>query len=236
MLVADRGFFGGDEAWLEALDRVAAAIMVVSDAKAAETMAAKNGVHPAADGVSPTGRWPGILIQLRVKELAVQSREQLVSAGLVRARAAGVPVLLNGTEAEARRLGFDGVHWPEISIPARRGPPAAAAARLVRSAAVHSAVAVGRAEAAGADLVVFGPVFTSGTKAGVGTAALAEVVRRSNLPVLAIGGIDAARVAACLAAGAAGVAVVSAVFAAAVDPRATLRDLCGALATPAARA
>jgi thiamine-phosphate pyrophosphorylase len=234
MLVADHGYCGSDEAWLEALERVAAAIVVEPEADGGETTAKESAEETAGAAGRRAGRLPGILIQLRAKELGGQPREHLVSAGLVRARAAGVPVLLNGTEAEARRLGFDGVHWPESSIP--RGQPSPETTPFVRSAAVHSAAAVGRAEAAGADLVVFGPVFTSGTKAGVGTAALAEVVRRSNLPVLAIGGIEAARVAACLAAGAAGVAVVSAVFAAAVDPRATLRDLCGALATPAARA
>jgi thiamine-phosphate pyrophosphorylase len=233
MLVADLGFFGSDEAWLEALERIAAAIRVEADGGAAETIAPESGEQPAGDATSRGGRLPGVLIQLRAKELSGRRREELVSAALACARAAGVPVLLNGTEAEARGHGFDGVHWPESSIPARRGPPAAGDAGLVRSAAVHSAAAVGRAEAAGADLVVFGPVFASGAKAGAGTEALAVVARGTSLPVLAIGGIDATRVGACLAAGAAGVAVISAAFAAGVDPGAALRDLGRALAAPA---
>ena len=234
MLVADRGFFGGDEAWLEALERIATAIVVVSSAKDAETIAAEGPGDAPGNAAQRLGRLPGILIQLRTKELTGQRREQLMTAGLARARAAGVPVFLNGPEAEARRLGFDGVHWPESSIP--RGRTSSGDGTFVRSAAVHSAAAVGRAEAAGADLAVFGPVFTSGPKLGVGTGALAAVVRQTSLPVLAIGGVDATRVAACLGVGAAGVAVVSAVFAAGADPGTALRALCRALRAAAAPA
>jgi thiamine-phosphate diphosphorylase len=81
-----------------------------------------------------------------------------------------------------------------------------------------------------AHYVVFGPVFPPGTKAaaGVGVEALREVCRRARVPVLAVGGITRERVAACVQAGAAGVAVVSAVVRA-PDPARAAEELAEAL-------
>jgi thiamine-phosphate pyrophosphorylase len=53
------------------------------------------------------------------------------------------------------------------------------------------------------------------------------------LPVVAIGGIDRERAASALAAGAAGLAVISAV-AGADDPEAEVRALCALLSSPEA--
>ena len=76
---------------------------------------------------------------------------------------------------------------------------------------VHSIAAASVAEAEGADFVIFGPVFPTPTHPGapgLGLRALAEVARAVAIPVLAIGGVDAARAADCLAAGAAGHAAI----------------------------
>lgn len=83
------------------------------------------------------------------------------------------------------------------------------------------------------DYLTVSPVFPSSSKPGygppLGVAGLAELVRRGgDRPVLALGGVDTPeRVAACLAAGAAGVAVMGAVMRAA-DPAAVVAGLLAA--------
>lgn len=123
---------------------------------------------------------------------------------------APVPVIVNGRVDLALAVGAAGAHLPEADL------PVAAARRLLGDArllgrSVHSAEAAVEAEIQGADYVVFGPVFASASHRGqppAGLAALREVARRVAIPVLAIGGIDAARAAACLEAGAAGFAAI----------------------------
>lgn len=88
------------------------------------------------------------------------------------------------------------------------------------------------AEAAGADYIAVGDVFGTATKAGTRPASparLAQVKAAVRLPVFAIGGITLQNVGQVLAAGADGVAVISAVCAA-PDPEAAARELAGALA------
>jgi thiamine-phosphate pyrophosphorylase len=83
------------------------------------------------------------------------------------------------------------------------------------------------------DYVAFGPVFATRTKQAAcsprGLEALAEVVRAvAPRPVVAIGGIDASNAASAIAAGAACVAVISAI-ARAADPVAAARELVEAV-------
>ncbi len=208
-LIADRTFAGSDQRWLQNIKRIVSSI------------------NPSAD--------PGttILFQLRAKNVGAEARTILVKKGLKAALPAEVPVLLNGSEGEARALGFAGVHWPEPLIPTgsqhkRRGSMNDS---FLRIAAVHSTSATQEAEEAGADAVVFGPVFAPGSKPGlgVGLAALAEFVASCSLPVIAIGGIDAANVRLCLNAGATGAAFVSTVSNPGIDTSAKIKELCVAM-------
>jgi thiamine-phosphate pyrophosphorylase len=85
------------------------------------------------------------------------------------------------------------------------------------------------------DYVAFGPVFGTRSKrsewSARGIAMLAAVVERVRpLPVVAIGGIDAANAASVRATGAAGFAVISAV-AGAREPEAAARALLAAWRT-----
>jgi thiamine-phosphate pyrophosphorylase len=76
-------------------------------------------------------------------------------------------------------------------------------------------------------------VYATASKAAFGpprgTEDLARASAAGPIPVLAIGGITAARVAAVRAAGASGIAVISAIMAA-DDPARAARELAGALA------
>jgi thiamine-phosphate pyrophosphorylase len=75
-----------------------------------------------------------------------------------------------------------------------------------------------QAERDGADYLGAGPIFATPTKPDaappIGLDGLAEICRRVSIPVVAIGGITAENAGAVIAAGADGVAVVSAVVAA----------------------
>jgi thiamine-phosphate pyrophosphorylase len=82
----------------------------------------------------------------------------------------------------------------------------------------RSATNLAEAVATDADYLGVGPVWESPSKADaavpIGLEALAEICAAVDVPVVAIGGIDASNAFACIHAGAAGVAVVRA----AADP------------------
>lgn len=118
----------------------------------------------------------------------------------------------------------------------RRGPSVAEARALlpdaVLSAAVHSTEEAVVAAAAGADAVLFSPVFETTSKPGrpaAGLDALAACCAAvPGTPVFALGGVTPGRVADCLAAGAHGVAVLSGILHA-PDPVAATRRYLQAL-------
>src|SRR6185503_17467866 len=69
----------------------------------------------------------------------------------------------------------------------------------------HAEEEVRSASSAGADFVVFGPVFGKGEAPGTGLAAL-KAACGHKIPVLALGGVTLENAGLCLARGAAGVA------------------------------
>ena len=174
-------------------------------------------------GAAAAGR--PVAIQVRLKHA------DRATAGALAARARdavprAVPLLLNGPVELAERLGYTGVHWPEADIPSSH--PAHRIA--FRGASVHSLEAARRAAAAGADLAVAGAVYAPGSHPGegLGIEAFVTIARGSVLPVFAIGGIGPAQVAACIEAGAAGIAVVSGILGA-PDVRAAIDEYIEAI-------
>ena len=157
----------------------------------------------------------GVAIQVRSKGTTLERIESLASIAREAVPVGKLALFLNGPASIAARLHYEGLHWPEMAIPSGVADASPTTAeRLVRSASVHSIDALKRAERAGADFVVFGPVFDAISKPvkGVGIPALEKIVTAARVPVLAIGGITPERVRMCLDAGANGVAVVSGVF------------------------
>lgn len=192
---------------------------------------------PLAAAVAAAVRGGVDLVQVREKGAAaadvLQAAREVIAACGGRAR-----VLVNDRLDVALAAPADGVHLAARSLPpdeARRLLPAARGWLL--GVSVHSVEEARRAAAAGADYVVFGHVFPTGSKPGVpcrGVAALAEVVAAVDVPVLAIGGVDRGNVAQVLATGAAGVAVIRALLNAA-DPEAEARRLRAAMEAVSAR-
>jgi thiamine-phosphate diphosphorylase len=73
---------------------------------------------------------------------------------------------------------------------------------------VHTPEEASAAEAAGADFVVFGPVFDTPGKTAVGLEPLRHLTAVLKIPVLAIGGITNENIPLVLEAGGAGIAAI----------------------------
>ena len=114
---------------------------------------------------------------------------------------------------EPRVAGSYGIQWLHLGASwLEQTPPFARFTRVGIS--VHSLWEAIEAESLGADYVSFGHVFPTGSHPGTpgrDVAALAEVVERLDIPVLAVGGIDHVNVTRVLATGCAGIAVLSAI-------------------------
>lgn len=194
------------------------------------------GSRSLADVVAPAVAAGVTCVQLREK---AASDEEVVALGrqLVEVLAGtGVPLLIDDRVHLVHPIGADGVHIGQEDT-----PPTAARAALGPEAiiglSVHDAAQVDAANAlppATLDYIGLGPVWATGTKEGhappIGPEGLADLRRRSHHPAVAIGGVKAHTLAELAGSGVEGVAVVSAICAAADVPAAT-RELREALAT-----
>lgn len=149
-------------------------------------------------------------VQLREKDLP--EAELLLLARRLREVTAGRALLLvNGPLEVALQAEADGVHLPERA-PAQGGGPEP---HVIVGRSVHSVDGAVRAEKAGADYLVVGPVFETAShpaaQAG-GLEIIRKVVSVARVPVLGIGGITSKNAADVMRAGASGVAVISAIL------------------------
>ena len=141
------------------------------------------------------------------------------------ARQNGAGVLVNDRVDVALATGAGGVHLAGKSLPPRVARELLG--DLLLGASVHGPKEASEAVAGGVDYVTFGHVYPTSSKLGLpprGVLQLAEVVESVDVPVLAIGGIDAFNVGEVLRTGCAGIAVISAVLAA-EDPGSATREL-----------
>ncbi len=152
------------------------------------------------------------VIQLRAKGWSEADLLEAARALLPGLRARGSLLIVNDSLAVAAEIGADGVHLGQEDPPwdlteARAAlPPGALIGRSTRT--LEQVLA-----AQDADYLGFGPVYATTTRAGSpaprGPALLAEAVRLSARPVVAIGGIGPEGLAEVKAAGAWGWAVIS---------------------------
>jgi thiamine-phosphate pyrophosphorylase len=147
------------------------------------------------------------IIQLRDPAATVRRLEEEATR-LV--RESPLPVVVSSRLDLALASQAAGVHLPEEDIPVATARRLLGASRLL-GRSVHSLEPARRAAEEGADYLVFGPVFATGSHPGrepTGLQALRDLARAVPIPVLAIGGVDAARAEACRMAGAAGFAAI----------------------------
>lgn len=159
-------------------------------------------VRAAVDGGADT-------VVLREKDLPRAERTALAIQ-----LAAFVPTLIVASDPTIRG---DGVHLGAGDPFPDRRP-----VRVGRSC--HSPAELERAAAEGCDYATLSPIFPSPSKPGYGPPLGLDALRDAPLPVYALGGIDASNAAACVTAGAAGVAVMSYVMRAA-DPARAVSEL-----------
>jgi thiamine-phosphate pyrophosphorylase len=148
------------------------------------------------------------LVQLREKDLPGAALLELARAVVAAVAGTAALVLVNGRPDVALLAGAHGVQLPAEGLPVaavRRAFPS-----LVVGASCHDVEEARAAVAAGASLVVFGPVLATPGKEprAQGMAALAEVARAVDADVFAIGGIDADSAPHAVQAGARGVAAI----------------------------
>lgn len=154
-----------------------------------------------------------VAVQLREKDLPAGPLYELACAVRSVTAAAGVRLFVNDRIEVALAARADGVHLGNGSLGIAQTK--AIAPGLSVAISTHTRVEVELAAKAGADFVVFGPVFETPSKAGIltatGTGALSAVCGL-GVPVVALGGIDTKNAADCLLAGAAGVACIRSVI------------------------
>lgn len=149
---------------------------------------------------------------IQIREYAIDDRAlAAVVSDCVRAvRKTRARVLVNDRLDVALAGGAHGVHLKSASYAAARVRAVAPAGFLI-GRSVHSVDDAIRAGTA-VDYLIFGTVFRTSSKPSqmpAGPAALADVVRATPIPVLAVGGVTAATAGLIAETGTAGVAAIS---------------------------
>jgi thiamine-phosphate pyrophosphorylase len=199
-------------------------LLVITDRRqAAEPLSAV-----IAGAISGGARW----ISIREKDLPAEDRRALFKPLLPLAMMTRTRLMVHDDLETAAALGLAGLHLPAGSDPGpartRLGPGA------LIGVSAHDTASAWEAARLGADYVTLSPIFLTDSKPGYGRTlgldALAAACRVLPCPVLALGGIDAETLGPCLAAGAAGAAVMGGIMRA-QDPAAACRDLVAAWKT-----
>ena len=184
------------------------------------------GGRTLADVVAAALRGGVSMVQLREKQ--ADTRTFLAQAQQLKALLAGtgVPLVINDRVDLALAVDADGVHVGQTDMPLAQVRALIGGNKIV-GLSITDAAQVMQADANAADYLGIGPVFAQATKSDAGQplgidgfANLRRMVR--GRPVLAIGGVKPEHAQPLRAAGADGLAVVSAIMGA-VDPEAAAR-------------
>ena len=154
------------------------------------------------------------MVQLREKELSGREFFSLAREMLVLTGRYNVPLIINDRLDIALAVGAAGVHLGQDDL------LLAAARRLagkdfIIGVSAHNVEEALIAQEEGADYLGTGAVFPTGTKVVpgiIGPQGLAAVTSAVKIPVVGIGGIGPANAAEVMAAGASGIAVISAIL------------------------
>jgi thiamine-phosphate pyrophosphorylase len=186
--------------------------------------------HPLAQVVTAALKAGCRWVSVREKDLPDDEQVLLVRSLLAVAHAHGAKLTLHGEATLAKFAEADGVHLSS-------GADAALARTVIDrkkllGASIHTVIEAAAVDPALVDYALAGPAFETASKPGygpeIGRKGLADITRAARVPVLAIGGVNPARVGELIAAGAVGVAVMGSVMRAA-DPALEIRSLIAAL-------
>ena len=185
-------------------------------------------VWPAVAGAVPDG-----VVALTVRYRGLEARPLSSLCAALQGLTPRAPVLVSRRLDVALAAGLAGVHLPAHGVccdEARR--LLGEGALVVRAAHDEAELA---AAALGADLALLSPLWSPRSHAqqrpALGAPRFLVMARGARVPVLALGGVTPENAALAVAAGAAGVAVVSAVWSA-PDPAQAARQLVQAMTNP----
>jgi thiamine-phosphate pyrophosphorylase len=152
------------------------------------------------------------LFQIREKALSGRALYELVTRAVEITAGSGTRLLVNDRSDIARAAGANGVHLTTQSLPADVVRQTCGPDFLI-GVSTHSRDEARAAQQAGADFVVFGPIFETESKRAFGEPQGLEKLREltselGEFPVLAIGGVELDNVGACFKAGASGIAAI----------------------------
>jgi thiamine-phosphate pyrophosphorylase len=171
-------------------------------------------------------------VQLREKDLGARELLELARKMRELTFCRGAKLLINDRVDIALAAGADGVHLGGASMHPEDARRLLGRGMLI-GCSTHSAEEVAAAERGGADFVTFGPVFATPSKAAYGPPVGVDALRRAcaaaRIPVFALGGMGKRNVSEAVAAGADGVAAISAVLAA-EDPGSAASEIGDRLA------
>ena len=151
------------------------------------------------------------IVQYRNKSFSLDHYEEV--ADLCRyCKTKNVPFLVNDLVLLARAIGADGVHVGQSDTSPRLARQIMGTQAIV-GVSVSTMDELERTDLVPCDYIGTGPAFATATKSDAkpvqGLDGLSDIVNRSPVPVVAIGGIEPDRAKACFAHGATGVAVIS---------------------------
>lgn len=180
------------------------------------------------DRVAAAVRGGATSVQVRLKHATPREVVEIAKAIVTKVP---VPVIVNDRADIALAAGAAGVHVGEADL------PVSAIRRFAPANFIIGASLGGNAElvnAKEADYVGIGPLFATDSKGDAGKAIGIDGFRKlaelSGRPAVAVGGLGADSAAQVMAAGAAGLAVVNAIFRA-DDPESAARSLAAAIGT-----
>jgi thiamine-phosphate pyrophosphorylase len=181
--------------------------------------------RPLADIVEAAVRGGVTLVQLREKTATTRAFIEEARALKAVLSALGVGLIVNDRLDIALAVDADGVHVGQSDMPVEEVRRILGPDKIV-GLSITDATEIGRPDAEAADYLGLGPVYPQQTKddasPALGVEGFAKLRAMTRKPVVAIGGLKPDNSAPLLAAGADGLAVVSALVAA-DDPEAAAR-------------
>jgi thiamine-phosphate pyrophosphorylase len=188
---------------------------------------ALSGARGVLDTVEAAIAGGATMVQLRDPEAKTRALVEEARAIHALTRAAGVPFIVNDRVDVALAASADGVHVGQADmtvadVRALIGP------EPILGLSITSEADLDVSDLRGVDYLGVGPVFQTSTKPDaappINVGGLEAIVARTKVPIVAIGGLHAGNAADAIAAGAQGIAVVSAICAA-PDAEAATREL-----------
>jgi thiamine-phosphate pyrophosphorylase len=155
------------------------------------------------------------IVQLRAKSLGTRELLDLATRMTAALKRRSIPLIINDRVEIALACGADGVHLGQDDMPLDTARKLLGRAKII-GASVNTLKEAREAERRGADYVGLGPIYATTTKETglpvLGPEGIRRMRQKLDIPIIAIGGINAGNAGDVMKAGAAGIAVVSAIL------------------------